>query len=277
MAPLEAVFIWIAIALYGITSGLYIYSFVFKNEKVLNRIIYFIGTSFLFHTAAVLARYQAVGNLPAAGPYENSLGTVWFIILFTLYITVRYKSLIAVGVAVLPFAMLMLGYGVMSSPELAPMAASVRSFWLYIHVFFAWLAFGAFTIAFGLGVVYLLKDRRPDRKFYSKFPALPRLDDLMFRYLVFGFITDAVMIASGTIWAKDLWGNYWSWDPVETWSLITWLIYGLAIHLRVTMGWKGRRLAWIVIFALTGMIITYFGIDLFVRSSLHVFEAWQEM
>ena len=153
MSPLEAIFFWIAVSLYGITSGLYIYSFVFKNEKLLYRINYFIGVAFLFHTAAILARYQAVGNLPAAGHYENSLGTTWAIILLTLYVTTRYRSLRAVGVAVLPLSLLLLGYGVMSGPELAPMSASVKSFWLYIHVYFAWLAFGAYTIAFGLGVV----------------------------------------------------------------------------------------------------------------------------
>jgi ABC-type transport system involved in cytochrome c biogenesis permease subunit len=101
------------------------------------------------------------------------------------------------------------------------------------------------------------------------------MDELMFRYLIFGFITDAVMIASGAIWAKNLWGNYWSWDPVETWSLVAWLIYGLAIHLRVTMGWKGRKLAWILIFAIAGVIISYFGINVVVKSSLHIFEVRQ--
>jgi ABC-type transport system involved in cytochrome c biogenesis permease subunit len=126
-----------------------------------------------------------------------------------------------------------------------------------------------------MAVMYILKERSPEKEFYRKFPDFPRMDDLMFKYLIFGFITDAVMIASGAIWAKDLWGNYWSWDPVETWSLITWLIYGLAIHLRVTMGWRGLRFAWILIFALSGMVISYFGINLVVESSLHLFDAWR--
>ena len=57
------------------------------------------------------------------------------------------------------------------------------------------------------------------------------------------------MIGAGSIWAKDLWGSYWSWDPVETWSLLSWLIYGVALHLRFTLRWGGRRLAWLLIFA----------------------------
>jgi cytochrome c-type biogenesis protein CcsB len=277
MAPLEAAFFWIAVGLYGITTALYIYAFIFKNEKVLSEINYFVGVSFVIHTAAILARWYAVGNLPVAGDYENALGGVWVIMLFYLYASIRYKSLRAIGVAVLPFSLLLLGYGAVRVTELAPMVAAVRSFWLYIHVIFAWLAFSAFTVCFGLGIIYILKEKNPEKEFYNKFPELPRLDELMFRYLVFGFITDAVMIASGAIWAKNLWGHYWGWDPVETWSLITWLIYGLAIHLRITMGWRGRRFAWILIFAIIGMVITYFGINLVVKTSLHIFDAWKEI
>jgi cytochrome c-type biogenesis protein CcsB len=277
MAPLEAVLVWTSIFLFAISSALYIYSFIFKNEKVLARMIYLIGASFLTLTAAILARYAAVGNFPVATDYENGLLGAWFVVSLTFYATVRHKVLKPLGLATLPFALILLGYGVMRDPELLPMAASVKSFWLYIHVFFAWLAFGAFAVAAGLGVIYILKEKNLGKEFYQKLPELPRLEDLMFKYVVFGFITDAVMIASGSIWAYDLWGSYWSWDPVEMWSLVTWVIYGLAIHLRVTMGWRGRRFAWIVIIALVGMVITYFGINFFVKTSLHFFEAWQEI
>ncbi len=277
MAPLEIVFLWIAVGLYGITSTLYIYAVVFNNEKILNRVNYFVVTSLLIHTAAILARWHAVGNLPVAGDYENALGGVWVIMIFYLYISIKHKTLKAIGIVILPFSLLLLGYGLMNIPPLAPMPAAVRSFWLYIHVLFAWLAFGAFTVTVGLGVLYLLKEKYSGKEFFEKFPASERIDELMFRYLIFGFITDAVMIASGAIWAKNLWGHYWRWDPVETWSLVTWLIYGLAIHLRVTMGWRGIRLAWILIVAFIGVIISFFGINLFVKSSLHIFDVWKEL
>jgi len=169
-----------------------------------------------------------------------------------------------------------MGFGAMRNPTLSPLAASLKTFWLVIHVYFAWLAYGAFTLAFAAGVLYLLKERNATRRtpssFYDRFPMLDRLDELIFRYIVFGFITDAVMIASGAIWAKDLWGNYWSWDPVETWSLVSWLTYGIIIHLRVTMGWRGKRLAWIAVLAIIGIIITFFGVTFVVESSLHFFN-----
>jgi len=242
VAPIEAILVWIALCGYGLISGLYIYAFVFSKEKLLRKIIYPIGTVFLIHTGSIVARYAAIGNLPWAGDYESATAGAWFVVMFTLVFMLKYRSLSAIGVGTIPFSLLLFGFGVMRSPQLIPMSVSLKSFWLGIHVFFAWLAFGAFAIAFGLGIIYLLKEKNPLKEFYSKFPPLPLIDELMFRNIIFGFITDAVMIASGAIWAKDLWGNYWSWDPVETWSLVTWLIYGTAIHLRLTMGWRGRRL-----------------------------------
>ncbi|GAB7025257.1 cytochrome c biogenesis protein CcsA [Geotalea toluenoxydans] len=275
MAPLESILVWISLCGYGIISGLYIYAFVFRKENILQKIIYPIAAVFLIHTASIIARYVAVGNLPWAGDYESATAGSWFVVLFTIIFMWKHRSLSAIGVGTIPFSLLLFGFGVMRSPQLIPMSVSLKSFWLGIHVLFAWLAFGAFAIAFGLGIIYLLKEKNPRKEFYAKFPDLPMLDELMFKYVVFGFITDAVMIPSGAIWAKDLWGNYWSWDPVETWSLVTWLIYGFAIHLRLTMGWRGRRLAWIVIWALAGMVITFFGINFFVSSSLHLFRAMQ--
>ncbi|WP_243372291.1 cytochrome c biogenesis protein CcsA [Geotalea sp. SG265] len=272
MSKYEAIFVWLAIAFYGITSALYIYAYVFKKERVIDKVIYPAAGAFLIQTAAIAARYMAVGNLPWAGDYEDGLAGSWFIMAFTLVISLRNRHLRGIGVGTIPMSLLLLGYGVMRSPQLVPMSVSLKSYWLVVHVLFAWLAFSSYVIAFGLSIMYLLKEKNPLKGAYQRFPDFPMLDDLMFKYLVFGFITDAIMIVSGAIWARNLWGNYWSWDPVETWSLVTWLTYGMAIHLRVTLGWRGRRLAWILIFALSGMIITYFGINLLVNSSLHMFN-----
>ncbi|RII25644.1 MAG: cytochrome C biogenesis protein [Geobacter sp.] len=273
MSPWESVFIWITICGYGITSALYIYSYAFKKERVLSKLHLVVVAVFLSHTAGIIARYLAVGNLPWAGDYEAAVAGAWFVVLFTLLLVWKNRELCGVGLGTIPFSLILLGYGVICSPQLTPMALSLKSFWLGIHVLFAWLAFSSYVVAYGLGIVYLLKEKNPQKEFYLKFPDLPVLDELMFKYVIFGFITDAIMIATGAIWAKNLWGNYWSWDPVETWSLVSWLTYGIAIHLRLTMGWRGRRMAWIAIGALSGVFIAFFGINLFVSSSLHFFGA----
>ncbi|GFO66298.1 cytochrome c biogenesis protein CcsA [Geomonas paludis] len=281
MAYYEAICFWLSLVIYALSAGGYIYALVFRNEKVVPKLLVLIGIGLLVHTGAVAARYFAQGHFPWSTDYENGLMGGWFIIASTLFVAWRQKSLRVFAVATVPTTMLIMGYGVMRNPSLAPMAATLKSFWLAIHVFFAWLSFGAYALAMAAGVIYLLKERAAKERGQAPAEPVPdrfadlspeRLDDLMFKYLVFGFITNAIMIAAGSIWAKDLWGAYWSWDPVETWSLISWLMYGAAIHLRVTMGWRGTRFSWLMIAALLTVIINFFGVSILMKSSVHVFK-----
>jgi cytochrome c-type biogenesis protein CcsB len=272
MSNVETIFFWITLVIYSLAAGGYIYAFVFKNPRPIPKLTLLITLGFTAHSAAIGARYLELGHLPWAGDYESALMGGWFVIAGTLLVCWRNKALQGLGTATVPLVILMMGYGVMRSPALTPMAASLKSYWLYIHVYFAWLSFGAYALAMAAGVIYLLKRSNAANPAYEKFPSLARLDELMFRYLVFGFITDTLMITAGAIWAKDLWGSYWSWDPVETWSMISWITYGIAIHLRVTFGWRDARMAWLVIAALSTVIISFFGVNFIVSSSLHMFN-----
>jgi len=272
MSNLEMVFFWISLVIYSLATGGFIYSFVFKNPRFMPKMTLLIGVAFITHTVAICARYSAQGHLPWSGDYESAMMGGWFIIAGTLYVGWRNRSLQALATVTVPLVVIMMGYGVMRNPTLSPMAASLKSYWLYIHVYFAWLAFGAYALAMAAGVLYLLKRRDPANPAYERFPSLTRLDELMFRYLVFGFITDTLMISAGSIWAKDLWGSYWSWDPVETWSMISWTTYGIAIHLRVTFGWRETRLAWLLIIALSTVIISFFGVNFMISTSQHMFN-----
>jgi len=276
MAYWEMIFFWVALVIYSLAAGGFIYSIVFKNDRVMTKLFWFVLLGCLAHTAAIVARFDATGHLPWSGHYEYALMGGWFIICSTLFAGWRTKPLQSLAIVTVPLVVIMMGYGYLQNPGLTPKAASLKTIWLYIHVYFAWLAFGAYTLAMASGVLYLLKQRdskRPEQNpTYEKWPSLDRLDELIFRYVVFGFITDTIMIAAGGLWAKNLWGSYWNWDPVETWSLVSWLVYGISIHLRVTMGWRGTRLAWLVVAALSTVIISFFGVNFIVSSSLHVFQ-----
>lgn len=277
MAPIEQLFFWAALVIYAVTSAGYIYALVFGNSRVLPLFSKAIAVGLLCETVAIAGRYAATGHLPWSGDYETALAGSWLIILFSLLVTLRRPDLRLMGLAVLPFVALLMGFGVMRQPTLEPLNATLKTIWLYIHVYFAMISFGAYTLAMATGALYLLKRKKEatgaaSNPVIGQLPAIDRLDELTFRYIVFGFITDAFMIAAGAIWAKDLWGSYWSWDPVETWSLISWLIYGLSIHLRVTMGWRGGRFAWLAIAALSSVLIAYFGVTFVVSSSVHMFQ-----
>jgi cytochrome c-type biogenesis protein CcsB len=271
----ESILAWGIIYLYAICSILLLVSFVFHKEKLLTRVQYFLVPAFVAHTVIFVARWVRTGYFPANGEFENAISGGWFAILLTLGMYYRRRDVVGISLVTVPVTLLFLGYGIMKNPAALPHAAALKSSWLVIHVLFAQLAFGAYLVASGMGAIYLLKDSRLKKgmtsPIHAKVPALPVLEELMFKFVVFGFIADAIMIAAGSIWAKDLWGSYWGWDPVEVWSLISWLIYGLSIHLKVQLGWKGRRLAWIYLFAILGIIITYWGVDFFVRNSQHIF------
>jgi len=276
MSNLETIVFWITLVIYSLVCGGFIYSIVFKNPRVLPKLSALLTAGFLIHSVTIGARFAATGHLPWSGDYEYSLMGGWFIAGATILVAWRNKALQPLAAATIPLVVVMMGYGVMRNPSLTPMAASLKTGWLYIHVYFAWLAFCSYTLAMAAGVLYLLKKKSMDaaaaNPVYDKFPSLERLDELTFRYVVFGFITDSIMLVAGSIWAEGLWGSYWNWDPVETWSLISYLVYGIAIHLRVTLGWRDTRQAWLVIVALSTVLISFFGVTFVVNSSLHVFQ-----
>jgi len=276
MAYWETIFYWITLVVYAMSVGGCVYSFVFKNPRVMPKVTLLVAGGFIAHTVTIYARFSATGHLPWSGHYEYALMGGWFVIASTLFVGWQNKQMQSLAAATVSLVTIMMGYGYMQNPGLTPMAASLKTIWLYIHVYFAWLSFGAYSLAMAAGVLYVLKSRSEAQEApnpaYDRFPSLARLDELIFRYIVFGFITDTIMISAGAIWAKDLWGSYWSWDPVETWSLISWLTYGLTIHLRVTFGWRDKRLAWLAIFALSTVIICFFGVNLVVNTSLHMFQ-----
>jgi cytochrome c-type biogenesis protein CcsB len=275
MRILEDILIWGCIYFYAIASILLLTGFIFNKEKLLKLSSYLILPAFVSHTLVFIMRWARTGYFPANAELENAITGGWFAIGLTVYLFLKNRTMTGVALFTVPATLILLGYGIMKAPDPLPLAASLKSSWLIVHVLFAQLAFGSYAIASGMGLLYILKDnnreKRKESRFYNRLPHLDMLDENMFRFVIYGFISEAIMIISGAIWAKDLWGSFWAWDPVEVWSLVSWLLYGLAIHLRVTLGWRGRRIAWLMIILLSTVIITYWGVDIIVESSRHMF------
>lgn len=275
MSGIDVFMCWGIIYLYALISIMLLTAFVFNKDRLIDLSLYLLVPAFLTHSIIFFLRWYWTGYFPANGKYENGITSGWFAILLTLYLFIRRKGLRGVGLITVPGTLLALGYGIMTDPGGQAHGAALKSSWLIIHVLFAQLAFGSYLVASGLGLLYLLKDnyerRNIQRPFYERFPRLPVIEETMFRFVVYGFVADAIMIVAGSIWAKNLWGSYWSWDPVEVWSLVSWLIYAITIHLRVSLGWRGRVFAWVYIFAILGIVATYWGVNFFVQSTQHIF------
>jgi cytochrome c-type biogenesis protein CcsB len=276
MNPVEGYAFWTALVFYCLAAGIHGYCLVFQREGPLRPGRWVMTAGLVAHAVAVGVRWVATGHIPTIGNYENANVFSLFIVGFTAWSSFRYPSFRVVAAFSLPVAVLTMGFGVMSDTSPSPMVASLKSWWLYIHIFFAWLVMGAATFAFASSILYLVKEKKEREGSPTsgsrRLPLPERIEELIYRNVVYGFVAYAVMIASGALWAKNLWGAYWSWDPVETWSLISWLAYGLILHLRFTFGWGGRRMAWMVIFALATVFLVMFGINLAVQSSRHIFN-----
>ncbi len=265
MSPVEYAAFWFTVFAYALASALALGGLIFNRERWFSAAGAVCGCGLLAHLVAIGARIEHTGHLPVASRYENVLTGAAVVVLFSLASILKRRGLKPMLVFVAPFALLMLGYALLKQPRFTTMSLVLDNLWMFVHIFFAWLAYGAYSVAAALGVVYLLRSRVAPQglpRVLQHLPEPPVLDDLMFRSVVFGFVSHVVMIATGAIWARDLWGNYWGWDPVETWSLLSGLLYGLWIHLRVGLHWRGQRMAWLAVAALVTVLFAFWGTNL---------------
>jgi cytochrome c-type biogenesis protein CcsB len=258
MAFWEEIFLWLAVAGYAVSFLLFLNGLVFKREKLQVWGYRIAVSGLLAETVAIGVRWAVTGHIPAMYTYENSLAGSWSVMVTYVVLRQLFPQARSFAVAVTPLALLILGNGMLTGGDLRPLEPAFRSNWLFVHVLFAWFSFGSYVTAFCAGAMYLLKEKS-HKAFLIRFPELKLLDELSLRLILFGFFAQAVMIGSGAIWAHGLWGRYWAWDPVENWSLISWLIYGVNLHLRTTLGWSGRRAAWLAVLSLVGVIFLFFG------------------
>ena len=160
------------------------------------------------------------------------------------------------------FVLLVLGTAVtvLYRPS-APLVPALKSIWLVIHVSAAIISGGVFFLANVISGMYLWLDsleRRGGRNPWAKrLPDLETLDQLAYRLVAFVFPLWTFAVIAGAIWAEHAWGRYWGWDPKETWAFITWVAYAAYLHARVTVGWKGRKAAWLCLIAGSTFIFNY--------------------
>jgi cytochrome c-type biogenesis protein CcsB len=135
------------------------------------------------------------------------------------------------------------------------------------------ISYASFALSCAISIIYLMKLRKEEKgqketRLTALFPSLDALDGLVYKTIVVGFPLLTLGIVTGAAWANYAWGSYWSWDPKETWSLITWFVYALFLHARFTREWRGKRTALLSIIGFAAVIFTYFGVN-YVLSGLH--------
>lgn len=260
----EIIWMWAAVTAYAAAAALFVIGFVFRKDRIEKAAVALTVIAMAPHIIAIGGRWIRLGHGPYLGFYEvvssfALLGAIAFCL-----VVWRYPSLRVAGAALMPIAFLALGGSMLAPKSGMEVTATLASYWLAVHVAFAKLTYGSFITAFGMAIMYLVREKRPESGLLAKLPAKEIVDDLVFKFVAAGFIFLGIMIAAGAVWANEAWGRYWGWDPIETWSLISWLCYAVVLHLRLTMGWKGARFMWaamaalpVVLFALVGVAVVY--------------------
>jgi len=211
--------------------------------------------SFAFLTASLVFRAIASGHGPFSNMYEFSVAFGWGALALFLYFQFQYR-LRTLALLVLPIALGLLAYATTVPSEITPLVPALQNdLLLTVHVAVAIIAYGAFAIAFGAAVLFLIQRKDSIRWL----PKKALLDEIGYKAVMVGFPMMALVIILGALWADIAWGTYWSWDPKETASLVTWLLYGAYLHARVLRGWRGERSAALLILGFGATLFTYYG------------------
>lgn len=254
-----------------ITLILYGVFFVTQREKIRPFARLSLFASGILQTVYILFRYLQTGYTPITSQHEAIVFFAWAVTWAFLSFRWRY-TVKNFGAFLTPILCILLFIAANASRTINPLPPALQSWWLPVHAGIAVMSYAFLALAFCGGVMYLLQERELKRKhfgyFFTRLPSLDSLDQLNSHCLATGFVLLTLGIISGSIWARQAWGSYWQWDPKETWSLITWLLYAAQIHLRFSAGWRGKRAAVMAVIGFAAVLFTLWGVT-YLLGGLH--------
>jgi cytochrome c-type biogenesis protein CcsB len=276
---------------------------LFNDSYLLSKIGRFstiIANAILFFI--LCSRWIVAGYFPLSNLYESLLFLTWILLTVYLYIETKTKSKL-IGSVLIPVTLLINGFANLTlSPEMqksSPLVPALQSNWLMMHVSMMLLSYGTLIVGSLLCILFLVISRYKDvdlklmddsslplynimldyyeAKLLSpsteiselgKLKLLQSLDNWSYRIIGLGFPFLTIGIIAGGVWANEAWGSYWSWDPKETWALITWLVFATYLHARITKGWEGKKTAILGSLGFFVIWICYLGVN-FLGKGLH--------
>jgi len=249
------------------TAGYLLYLFI-QKDGFHRAGFYLLIAGVGVHSTDILYATVSSGQLPATNLYESLSIAAWAIALVFLVIQARYKIRI-LGIFAAPLAA---AVTILSTrmPDAPAQAQNIfNSIWFIIHIVSVFIGEAALALACGVGLLYLLQEHAIKTKkrgfFYSRLPSLELLDTTGYACIVVGFTMLTIGLITGFVYAKAIWGRFWSWDPKEVWSGITWILYAVLLHERLAVGWRGRRAAIMAIIGFCVVLFTFFGVNFFMQ------------
>lgn len=280
---------------------------VYPAKKVFSTINWYgtISTNFLIFALLGL-RWANFGYFPLSNLYESLFFLAWGITLFTIIIQSQSNLPFLGGISI-PVALFVTGFASLSLPESmqapAPLVPALKSNWLMLHVSVMMVSYASLITGSLLSIFFLILTKIKKEKetsltniaFYKaeteidysnvltvqtkqesnflsrdRLTLLESIDNLSYRTIGFGFPLLTIGIIAGAVWANEAWGSYWSWDPKETWALITWIVFAAYLHTRLTKNWQGEKPAAIASIGFVIVWICYLGVN-FLGKGLHTY------
>ena len=259
-----------ALAVYAVSLVLYVIRFAIRKATVEAVAWGVLVAGFLPHTVAVAMRAVEADHVPWSNLFESLTFIAWTMVFAFLAIGFWVKVR-ALGMFLLPFPVIGIAVALTLDADQrmpAPLVPALASYWIKIHVPCVILAYGAFAVSFAAAVGYLVKTRFSGARWTAALPSAEMMDLIAYRAVIIGFPLLTFGVFLGAFWANEAWGTYWSWDPKETWSLITWFVYAVYLHARLVAGWTSRTTAWVAIAGFAVVLFCYAGVNMFL-SGLH--------
>lgn len=273
MMRTESILFWIVLAAYFAVMALYFLYVVLKKPAISKLAFRVQLAAFVVHTAAIVLRGILMGRLPMANQYEFSTAFAWALCLVSMLFIAKFRFPV-LGAFSSPVTLLLALYAALQKirelqfieangmDSIRNLMPALRSSWLGIHVSTVIVAYGAFGVSCVLSIIFLVRDRMKENGFWDlHVPKKEALDVISYRCAALGMMFLTVTIGIGGIWAENAWGSYWSWDPKETWALVTWVIYLVYLHLRIRKGWNGKAAAIFCAVGFVCVLFTYIGVN----------------
>lgn len=243
-----------ALLLYFAATVLELGGLVFKKKQITGLAWWLFVAGTVCNTVYLVSRGVIAGRLPLSNQFEFATAFAWGISVMLIGLQIKSRAE-WIRAAAMPMAFLVLSYAALQPREITELMPALKSAWFGLHIGSAVFSYAAFVLAGCGGLRWLLQEKKLPKEH------LAQLDYLCYRLVALGFLLLTVVILSGAIWAEQAWSAFWTWDPKETWALITWILYAIYLHLRMRKNLRGKVMAWFVVIAVPVVLFTFVGVN----------------
>ena len=240
--------------LYFAAAVLELVGVVFKKSPITKTAWWIFLLGAVCNTAYIVIRGVLARRLPLSNQFEFATAFAWGIAVMLIIMQTKFRAE-WIRAAAMPMVFLVLSYAALQPKEITELMPALRSAWFGLHIGSAVFSYAAFVLAGCGGIRWLLMEKKGSKE------SLVQIDFFCYRLVALGFLLLTVVILSGAIWAEQAWSAFWTWDPKETWALITWILYAIYLHLRLRKKLSGKIMAWFVVIAVPVVLFTFVGVN----------------